>query len=180
MNLDTLIEGTCFDHSRQVARISTVLAQKAGYTPSETAAIEQAALYHDIGKTSIPDAILNKPGPLTPEEFAVVKTHTELGYQKIAEAVGILTVAGDVCRDHHERPDGAGYGGLCGSAIHPYAKLISVADVFDALYSKRAYKDAWDIARIRAFFQAQAGTQFDAEAVKLLFSALGLILPLYQ
>jgi len=180
MTLETLINHTCFTHSRQVSKISALLAECAGYSPDETALIEQAALYHDIGKTDIPEQILNKPGALTREEFAIVKTHTELGFNKITETVHILTVAADICRDHHERPDGAGYGGIKDRDIHPYTKLISVADVFDALYSKRAYKEAWDIDKIRGFFHEQSGAQFDAGIVMLLFSVLDKVLPLYH
>ena len=178
MNLDTLVENTCFAHSRQVSKISALLAECAGYSPDQAAIIEQAALYHDIGKSDIPEYILNKPGALTPEEFAVVKTHTALGYDKIRDTINILSAAADVCRDHHERPDGAGYRGM--TNIHPYTKLISVADVFDALYSKRAYKAGWSVAEIRDYFKACSGTQFDEGIVALLFSVIDRILLLYQ
>jgi putative nucleotidyltransferase with HDIG domain len=180
MNLDALVESACYTHSRQVSKICAMLAEKAGDPPEEAAVIEQAALYHDIGKTDIPAWILNKPGALTPEEYSVVKTHTALGYNRIMDAISVLSVAADVCRDHHERPDGAGYERRAGVELHPYTKLISTADVFDALYSKRAYKEAWDIARIREFFLAQSGTQFDAGAVQLLFSAIDNVLSLYE
>ena len=179
MNLDSLVERTCYTHSRQVSKICAMLAEKAGYAPDEVAVIEQASLYHDIGKTDIPESILNKPGSLTPEEFEIVKTHTAHGYNRIMDAISVLTVAAGVCRDHHERPDGAGYGGMAGGDVHPYTKLISTVDVFDALYSKRAYKEAWDIARIKAFFLDQSGTQFDADIVKLLLSVIDRVLPLY-
>jgi len=180
MTLETLTNQTYYAHSRQVSKICALLAERAGYSRDEIAIIEQAALYHDIGKTGIPEQILNKPGALTPEEFAVVKTHTELGYSKIMETVHILTVAAGVCRDHHERPDGTGYSGMTGRDIHPYSQLISVVDVFDALYSKRPYKEAWDIVRIRDFFSAQSGRQFDAGLVALLFSIIHIVLPLYH
>lgn len=180
MKLESLLESTHFDHSRQVSRISAVLAVSAGYTPEETALIEQAALYHDVGKTDIPQQVLNKPGALTTEEFELVKTHTLLGYKKILDTINILSVAADVCRDHHERPDGTGYAGIAARDIHPYTRLISVADVFDALYSKRAYKEAWELPKIQSFFLSQSGTQFDAETVKLLLSVIGKVLQLYQ
>ena len=180
MTLNYLVKSSCYTHSKQVSRISELLAKNAGYTPDEAALIGQAALYHDVGKIEIPAHILNKPGPLTSEEFAVVKTHTTLGFNKINEAINILTIAADVCRDHHERPDGAGYSGISGCSIHPYTKLITVADVFGALYSKRAYKEAWDIDKIRAFFHEQSGSQFDAGIVALFFSILDKILPLYH
>lgn len=180
MNLDLLVEHTCFEHSNKVSEISAILAECAGYSSDESAVIKQAALYHDVGKTDIPAQILNKPGALSPEEFDLVKTHTRLGHSKILDTISILSVAADVCRDHHERLDGTGYGGLMDSSIHQYTKLISVADVFDALYSKRSYKEGWDIERIRSYFQAQSGIQFDAEIVTILFIIIERILELYQ
>ena len=178
MNIDTLSKCACFTHSRQVAKISAWLAESIGYSPDEAAVVEQAGLFHDIGKSDIPKQILNKPGALTQDEYAIVKTHTALGYNKIIEAINALTIAAAVCRDHHERPDGSGYYGS--RDTHPYAKLIAVADVFDALYSKRAYKDAWDMDRIKSYFHTQAGTQFDADIVRLLFSDIETVLLLYQ
>lgn len=168
-----------FDHSRQVSRISVLLAQKAGYSSYETSVIGQAALYHDIGKVAIPESILNKPGALTPEEFAIVKTHTEEGFSQIQEMIEILTVAAVIAREHHERLDGSGYLHLSEREIHPYARLISICDVFDALYSPRSYKPAWDIIRIRDYFDNQS-RQFDRDSVALLFGAMSEILAYYK
>jgi HD-GYP domain-containing protein (c-di-GMP phosphodiesterase class II) len=156
------------------------MANRAGYSPDEAAVIEQAALYHDIGKSDIPGRVLNKPGPLTEYEFSLIKTHTSLGYSKILNSIRVLTVAAAVCLDHHERPDGSGYNGRSGTDVHPYTRLVAVADVFDALYSKRAYKEAWDINHIRDYFKAQSGTQFDKDSVNLLFAGLDEILLLYR
>jgi len=180
MDLDSLIKHTCFGHSRQVSKISALLAESSGFSPDDTSVIEQAALYHDIGKSDIPEQILNKPGALTPDEFEVVKTHTVNGYNKITNTISVLNVAAEVCRDHHERLDGTGYGGIAGPGIHPFVKLISVADVFDALYSKRSYKAAWGVPEILVYFKEQSGTQFDSEVVLLLSSVIDRILPLYQ
>lgn len=180
MQLQTLMANTQFDHSRQVAKISGILAKGAGYSRSETELITQAAAFHDIGKSSIPKEILGKPGPLTAEEFEIVKTHTAIGHQQISDAIQILTVAAVMCRDHHEWMDGVGgYIGLKGENIHPYVRLVAAADVFDALYSRRAYKAPWSIGEIRAYFGEQAGRQFDAQIVALLLSLLDDILPLY-
>lgn len=179
MKLDALVEETQYQHSHMVSKISALLAESAGYAPDEVTLIEQAALYHDIGKNDIPRDILNKPGSLTPEEFALVKTHTAHGYNRITDAIGAMSVAAEVCREHHERQDGSGYNGLTDAEIHPYTKLIAVADVFDALYSKRAYKEAWSIPEIQEYFQAQTGVQFEPEMVTLLFSLLEKVLSLY-
>jgi putative nucleotidyltransferase with HDIG domain len=178
--LNKLLNDTGFAHSKQVAEISALLAAAAGYSEDETALIKQAALYHDIGKMDIPSAILNKPGKLTPEEFEIVKTHTALGHKEILETIEVLAIAARVCREHHERIDGTGYCQISGGDIHPYAKLIAAADVFDALFSQRSYKAAWDIRQICEYFREQSGKQFDCEIVKLLLSAIDAILPLYN
>jgi HD-GYP domain-containing protein (c-di-GMP phosphodiesterase class II) len=180
MDLHTLVAGARYAHSRQVARISALLAEKAGFEPRETAVITQAAELHDIGKTALPPELLNKPGALTAGEFELVKTHTTLGCQQITDAIDILIVAALVANQHHEHIGGNGYIGLAGEDIHPYARLIAVADVFDALYSRRAYKEPWDIERIRAYFTEQSGKQIDAEVVRCLFDAMGEILALYN
>ena len=180
MNLRQLVENSDFDHSKYVAKISTLMAEKAGFSQSEVSVIEQAALYHDIGKSSIPLAILNKPGKLTPQEFELVRTHTAIGFQQIMDAVHVLSIASIVAREHHEREDGTGYMCLPGSDIHPYAKLISVADVFDALASRRAYKEPWSIADICDYFREGAGKQFDACFVNLLLGLLEDIKALYR
>jgi len=172
LNLAILAENTCFEHSKQVSKLSALLAQLAGYSAEEVSVIEQAALYHDIGKVSIPPEILNKPAQLTPEEFAIVKTHTQSGHDQISEAIKVLTVAAIVAQEHHERVDGSGYMCLPGKEIHPYAKLIAVADVYDALLSKRVYKRGWCDTEIRQYFKEQSGKQFDADAVSLLFALL--------
>lgn len=180
MNLKEIVDSSKYEHSQRVAQISALLAQKAGYRQSEVLLIEQAALYHDIGKEAIPTTILNKPGRLTPEEFAIIKTHTDKGHEQLMEGARILSIAAEIAKTHHERPDGSGYLHLPGREIHPYASLISVADVFDALISKRVYKDAWDVDDICALFQQQAGLQFEQEYVHLLFSLLDEVLALYK
>lgn len=179
MNLETLIDSTNFAHSRQVSKISALLAANAGYASEEVSVIEQAALYHDIGKAAVPVAILNKPGALTPDEFAIVKTHTEAGARQLQELADVLTIASQIAREHHERCDGSGYMNLRGSEMHPFSKLISVVDVFDALYSRRSYKEAWEIGKIRDLFEKQA-CQFDPDIVKLLFLNIEKILNLYH
>jgi HD-GYP domain-containing protein (c-di-GMP phosphodiesterase class II) len=150
MNLRQLVENTEFEHSKNVARISELLALRAGYAESEAAVIAQAALCHDVGKTGIPAYILNKPSSLTREEFEIVKTHTDIGHEQIMTVAEVLSAAARTAREHHERPDGNGYLRLSEREIHPYAKLVAIADVFDALYSKRAYKEAWGLSDISA------------------------------
>ena len=144
MDIQTLESLTHFDHSQKVALINKLLAQYAGFPENEVHIIEQAALLHDIGKSSIPKEILQKPGKLTVEEYAIVKKHTTLGHRQIEDVAKILVAAEIVAETHHERPDGKGYLGLSGNEIHPYSRIVAIADVFDALYSKRVYKAAWN------------------------------------
>ena len=181
MSIDTLTECASCAHSRQVSKISELLAESMGYAPDEIAVIQQAALLHDIGKINISDKILNKPGILTPEEYELVKTHTTSGYNEIIKVIDSLTLAAEVCRDHHERPDGSGYnGGVTGEHIHPYSSIVAAADVFDALYSERSYKEAWVIDKIIKYFQENSGTQFDAAIVERLLLNIENIQSLYN
>lgn len=180
MNMDKLLQSTQFDHSRQVAKLSRLLAGLAGYSPAETEVIGQAALFHDIGKTAIPASILNKPGALTQEEYAIIKTHTVIGQERLAQAVQTLAAAIIVAQQHHERLDGSGYLRMEDKDIHPYAKLIAVADVFDALVSRRSYKEPWSIDRTGAYLQDLAGIQFECRIVTLLLSNIDQVLALYS
>ena len=173
MNFLKLTNSADTEHSRKVSQISGLMAEKAGYSQDESQSISQAALYHDVGKSSIPAYILNKPAALTPDEYDIIKTHTAIGAE-------ILTVAAILAEQHHERIDGNGYHRLSSGKIHPYAKLVACADVFDALYSHRAYKKPWDMAKIREYFNAQAGTQFNPAMVQVLFSIIEDVLNLYK
>ncbi len=179
MDLLQLIESTQFDHSKNVARLCRLLAERAGYSAEETSLIGMLALFHDVGKTGIPTEILNKPGPLTPEEYDVVKTHIIIGRDKIQSVAELLMIAARTAYEHHERIDGNGYLHLTESEIHPYSKLIAICDVFDALYSRRAYKSQWAIDDISEYFRAQTGKHFDGSLVSIFFGALDEILKLY-
>ena len=180
MDIQTLESLTHFDHSQKVAKISRLLAQYAGFPENEVHIIEQAALLHDIGKNSIPKEILQKPGKLTVEEYAIVKKHTTLGHRQIENAAQNLIAAEIVAETHHERPDGKGYFGLTDKEIHPYSRIVAVADVFDALYSKRAYKQAWNVNDVCSYMEKNAGTQFDSTYIKLLLKQINSILALYS
>ena len=137
---------------------------------------------HDIGKVGIPDAILLKPGPLTEEEFAVMKRHSEIGAQALSESArqgpcgGFLAMAVEIARHHHERFDGRGYpDGLAGTAIPLASRIVALADVFDALTSQRVYKDALDPHEAKAMIEAEAGFQFDpvlVDAFRACFAEL--------
>ena len=179
VELFSLVNSTNFEHSQTVSQISRLMADKAGFSENEREVIAQAGLCHDVGKAAIPVDILDKPSSLTPAEYEVVKTHTAAGHAQITKTIESLSIAAIVALQHHEHIDGLGYGHLAGADIHPYAKLVAVADVFDALYSRRSYKEPWDVERIKEYFAQRAGRQFDKGAVSLLFSILGDVLPLY-
>jgi putative two-component system response regulator len=179
-NLKLLAGMAHYEHSIMVSRISGILARNAGFPKKEIKMIEEAALYHDIGKNDIPSNILQKPGKLTESEFAVVKTHTSHGARRITRAADMLTVAGVVTAFHHEKWDGSGYLGMSGGDIPEYARLVAVADVFDALLSKRAYKDAWNIGDVIQYMKDNAGTEFDAYFVRILVQSMNDITRLYR
>jgi response regulator RpfG family c-di-GMP phosphodiesterase len=134
------------------------------------------ALLHDVGKVGIADAILRKPGRLTDEEFAEMKRHTEIGADLFK---GIRTdfdeIASTIALRHHERWDGRGYpGGLSSSSIPLFARIVAVADVYDALSSHRSYKETWTRAKIVEFFEEQSGKHFDPELAQILLLNLPL------
>lgn len=176
-NLETL---THYEHSRKVSQISGMLAKHAGFSPSEADIIEQAAAFHDVGKSCVPQSILRKNGALTPEEYELVKTHTSLGVRQINNALRMLKTADVIAAFHHERPDGKGYPyGLCGSEIPPSARIVAIADVYDALSSKRCYKNAWRLEDVCGYMRQNAGTQFDREYVELLLDLIDTVAALY-
>ena len=146
--------GESGEHVRRIHNITRYMLTQTelgeGLTSEEIDSIALAAITHDVGKIAIPDAILNKPGRLTPEEFEIMKTHTVQG-ERMLEHIpqlkehGAYHYACDIARHHHERWDGRGYpDGLKGNEISLWAQIVSLADVYDALVSKRVYKDAFD------------------------------------
>ncbi|MFZ5627589.1 MAG: HD domain-containing phosphohydrolase [Spirochaetota bacterium] len=158
------------DHIRRIGRLSRELALRAGLRQSAADLLGEAAVLHDIGKLAIPDAILKKAGPLTPEEFAVMRTHPVLGAQILQESRNpMLQLAYEVCLHHHERWDGMGYPhGLRGENCSIEARIVGIVDVYDALTEKRVYKEAWPLEKVVSFFEERAGTAFDPHLVGLL------------
>ena len=151
-------------HSRRVTRHAERIARAMGLHPSDVATVRTAAALHDIGKLHTPRAILNKPGGLTEEEFAVIKRHPVDGAAMLAQ-VGDDEIA-MIVRHHHERLDGAGYpDGLAGEDIPLGARIIAVADTFDAMTSSRSYRGACRHKKALDVLSKEAGTQLDADAV---------------
>jgi len=157
-------------HIKRVADASKLLAH---YCPSLSEEDEEiiftAAPMHDVGKIGIDPKILHKPGPLTDEEFEIVKTHTTLA-QKILKNSDrkIIKAANIIALQHHENWDGTGYPqGLKGHDIHIFGRIVAIVDVFDALVHKRVYKKAWDKEKAKEYIIKMAGKQFDPELVKI-------------
>ncbi len=129
---------------------------------------------HDVGKIGIPDALLNKPGKLTAEEFNILKTHPVIGYNILKRSKRkILKTAAIIALQHHEQWDGSGYPqGLSKEDIHIFARITKLVDVFDSLRHRRVYDEAWDLDHVLAFIKKGRGIQFDPALVDLLFENL--------
>jgi response regulator RpfG family c-di-GMP phosphodiesterase len=158
------------NHVRRMAQICHLLAQESGMAEDETAVLMHAAPMHDIGKIATPDAVLLKPGRLTPDEWEIMKQHPTVGLQILdGSQRPILKAAAVIAHQHHEKWDGSGYPqGLKGEQIHPYARIVAVADVFDALTHERCYKDAWPIDQVRDYLREVAGKHLDPCFVDIL------------
>jgi HD-GYP domain-containing protein (c-di-GMP phosphodiesterase class II) len=159
-------------HMLRVAAHAVRLGRVLSLGPDELRALAQAAVVHDVGKIEVPDAVLNKPGRLDENEFALVRKHPDAG-MRIGEALGMLRTELQIIRHHHERWDGGGYpGGLAGEAIPLLARLLAVADVYDALTSDRSYRAAWSGERAIAHIEQESGTAFDPACAGALRQAL--------
>ena len=161
-------------HIQRMAHYSHLIAGSLGLSPEDQNLILQAAPMHDVGKIGIADYILLKPGKLTPEEFDVMKTHAQLGFEllKGSESV-VLQAAASIAISHHEKFDGSGYPyGVAGQSIPLFGRIVAVADVFDALTSERPYKKAWDFARAIEFLREGAGQHFDAACVEAFLARI--------
>lgn len=166
------------NHVKRVAEYSAILGEGAGLTREQVAILRFASPMHDLGKMSIPDHVLNKQGPLTPEEFAMMQAHTTVGHEMLRHSSReLLQAAAIVALQHHEKFDGSGYPqGLAGEDIHVYGRITAIADVFDALGVKRAYKEAWPLEKILDYFRAERGKHFDPALVDVFFERLEQLL----
>jgi putative two-component system response regulator len=160
-------------HTWRVGQMSALLAKLLGLGDIDVELVRRAAPLHDVGKIGISDLILLKPGRLSDEEFEVMRSHTSIGAKILSgSAYAMLQLAAEIALTHHERWDGAGYPrGLAGGEIPTAGRIVTVADVFDALTHERPYKKAWPVADAMAEIQEQAGKQFDPGVVEV-FSRL--------
>jgi putative nucleotidyltransferase with HDIG domain len=159
-------DGATGGHSRRVLAYSMKIAEQLAPLGTQLKTLAVGAWLHDIGKLAVPDGILLKPGPLTPDEYRIMQTHTTIGYE-LVKSIAFLADAAELIRSHHERYDGRGYPqGLRGEQIPLCARIFAVADTLDALTSERPYRAATSFAEARKVITDGAGTQFDPKVVQ--------------
>jgi HD-GYP domain-containing protein (c-di-GMP phosphodiesterase class II) len=161
-------------HTRRVALRAVQVGEELGLAPQKLRTLATGGLLHDIGKLSVPDEILKKPGSLDEDEFAVIKRHPEWGHKLLGELGGFSDAVRRLVLDHHERLDGKGYpNGLTASELDLETRILTVCDVYDALLSVRVYRDAWTHEKAIGLLHEQTGLAFDAACVRALERVLG-------
>ena len=170
------------NHIKRVAELSELLALEIGLDVKTAELIKWASPLHDIGKIAIPDAILNKPGKLNAEEWEIMKTHAEEGYRMLCNSKKqVIQLASRIAHDHHEHWNGAGYpNNKKAEAISIEGRITAVADVFDALCSKRCYKDAWEQDQAFDYMQECSGSQFDPQLIDALLACKDQVVEIYD
>ncbi len=170
--------GQTGQHIKRVSEYSRIIASQLGLTPEQIESIRIASTMHDVGKLLIPSEVLEKPGRLTDEEYATIKTHTTMGGQLLKNVEGEeMQLSRTIAMQHHERPDGSGYPkSLRSEDISLEGKIVAVADVYDALTSRRSYKDAWKEEDAYREILKGKGTQFDPAVVDAFVAAHDQIL----
>jgi len=159
-------------HTLRVTELTSKLAQAMGVIDAGLTNIRYGALLHDIGKIGIPDSILLKPGPLTDEEWKIMKQHPRMAYNMLAP-IDYLRGALDIPYYHHEKWDGSGYpSGLKGNQIPIAARIFAIIDVWDALRSDRPYRKAWSEKKTIDYIREQSGIHFDPDVVEAFFNIL--------
>jgi PAS domain S-box-containing protein len=162
------------NHVRRVAEYSKLLALKAGLDEKEANLLADASPMHDIGKVAIPDSVLHKPASLNDDEWLIMRSHSSIGHKVLSGSDRpLLNAASIIAHEHHEKYSGGGYpSGLIGEDIHIYARIVAIADVFDALGSDRVYKKAWSLDKIINLLKEEKGKHFDPRLVELFLDNL--------
>ena len=165
-------------HQRRIGRVSVLFGTYLGMTVADQRKLLYGAPLHDIGKIAIPDAILQKPGPLTEEEMTIMKTHPMIGFELLEETRGkYLAEGATIALTHHEKWDGTGYpNGLAGEKTPLSGRIVGLADVLDALFSERVYKRAWSVSEVMDYVQEQKGKHFDPRLVDVFLEHKELFL----
>jgi HD-GYP domain-containing protein (c-di-GMP phosphodiesterase class II) len=168
------------EHSLNVSLLAIALGRHLGMAAWELENLGICALLHDVGKMNVPDEILNKPGPLNPEEFAEMAKHTIYAKKLLMERSDIYPGAVDVAYNHHERLDGRGYPrGIDGSKISMFTRIVTIVDAYDAMTSDRCYRTGISSLDALRIINKHKGTQFDAEAAQKFIAMIGLYPPGY-
>ena len=169
-------------HIWRMAAYARAIADAAGWSERTAEWLELAAPTHDTGKIGIPDEILKAPRKLTPEEWTIMKTHTTIGHKILSKSdTPIFTMAAEIALHHHEKWDGSGYpNGLRGETIPESARIVALADVFDALTTKRPYKEPWGVPDAMAEIHKTAGKHFEPRLVQLFEKILPTIMQLKE
>jgi HD-GYP domain-containing protein (c-di-GMP phosphodiesterase class II) len=157
------------EHTRRVAMLAVELGEQLGLSPGRLRSLAIGGLLHDIGKLSVPESILNKPGSLDDDEYGVIKLHPERGRELLSELGGFDEAVARLVLDHHERLDGTGYPrGIEGAELDIATRILAVCDVYDALVSPRVYRPAWPQDRALALLRDESDVAFDARCVDAL------------
>jgi putative nucleotidyltransferase with HDIG domain len=160
-------------HSRDVVDLTLAVADEFGLSSRERRDAEFAALLHDVGKVRVPNEIINKPGPLTPEERAIIEKHTIEGEQMLLRVGGLLGEVGRIVRACHERWDGSGYpDGVVGEGIPVIARIVACCDAYNAMTSERPYRKAMPVPEAVAELRRSSGSQFDPDVVDALIATI--------
>lgn len=162
------------NHIKRMSLFSEIIAQAMKLPNHECEILKQATPMHDVGKIATPDSVLLKPGRLNDDEMEIMKQHTNVGYEILKGSERpILKAAAIISQQHHEKYDGTGYpNGLQGEEIHIFARIVAVADVFDALLHKRCYKEPWPLERVTELLISEKGKHFDPNVVDVLMENL--------
>ena len=170
------------NHTKRVAKISKFIARLLGFSEEDAQLIEIASPLHDVGKIGIPETVLHKPGKLTVEEFDIVKTHAVIGYEILKKSkIHTLNIAANIAHEHHERWDGKGYPrGIKNENINIYARITTVGDIFDALLSRRIYKEPWTIDEVIEYFETEKGKIFDPYIVELFLENIDKVIEIRE
>ena len=161
-----------FAHSVNVAVLSIMLGTLCSFSREKLLTLTLGALLHDIGKVVVPVDILNKPAALSDDEFEIIRRHPAAGRQKLRELNNLMaSTLGNIAGQHHEHMDGSGYPDhLQGKNIHPLARIVAIADVYDALISHRPYRQGWVKEKVMDFMRENRGLMFDPQVVDAFFS----------